>query len=155
MPRADGRARRMNAARKRTGSISNRSPRPPHTPPILRSVLERSRRFQGAGLALRARLLGDHDPQDQIRERPEPAEKERHQKEQAKEDRVEIEIVAEPAADAGDLPVLAESMEFFHVALANFPDRGIEYQSSTPAGLTWIKPVKTVTTINMRGGHRE
>src|SRR5258708_26846704 len=87
--------------------------------------------LQGAGLALRARLLGDHDPQDQIRERPEPAEKERHQKEQAKEDRVEIEIVAQPAAHAGDLPVLDESMEFFHERLADLPGGRIKCQPST------------------------
>src|SRR6266581_4605739 len=109
----------MNAARKRTGSISNRSPMPP---------------LHGAGLAVRARLFGDHDPQDQIRERSEPAEKERHEKKQAKEDRVEIEIVAEPAADAGDLPVIRESMEFFHERLANLPGGRIKCQPSTLAG---------------------
>ena len=70
--------------------------------------------LQGAGLALRAAPFGDHDPQDEIGERPEPAEKERHQKEHAEEDRVEVEIVAEPGADACDLPVLCDSMEFFH-----------------------------------------
>src|SRR5437879_748644 len=87
--------------------------------------------LQWARLALRARLFRNHDPQDQIGESPEPAEKERHQEEQAEQDRVEIEIVAEPAADAGDLPVLRDSMEFFHRALANSPARAIEYQSST------------------------
>src|SRR5439155_24877529 len=77
--------------------------------------------LQGAGLALRAAPFGDHDPQDEIGERPEPAEKERHQKEQAEEDRVEIEIIAESGADAGDLPVFDEPIEFLHVTPAIFP----------------------------------
>ena len=65
----------------------------------------------------RTRLLGGHEPEKQIDQRPDAAEEQRHEEEQAEEQRVQFEILAEPGADTGELLLSGQSMEFFHVRL--------------------------------------
>src|SRR5262245_42424978 len=65
----------------------------------------------------RSGLLRDHDPQQKVDQRTDAAEEKGSEKEQPEENRIEVEVLAQTGAHAGELLVFGRAMKLLHSAL--------------------------------------